>query len=119
MRTNVCIFFAALAVASGPNLAEAQWKAGFAVVKITPETPRPMAGYASRTTPLNKVEQDIYAKALAVQDEQGHQAILITTALLGLSRAIAEPVCERIQASAQLARSQILLNSAHTDRTSK
>ena len=56
-----------------------------------------MAGYASRTKPFQKVEQDIYAKALALEDEQGHRAVLITTDLLGLSRAIAEPVCERIE----------------------
>src|SRR6266581_8387768 len=113
MRTNICILVTALAVASGPNPAEAQWKAGFAVVKITPETPVPMAGYASRTKPFNKVEQDIYAKALALEDRQGHRAVLVTTDLLGLARAVAEPVCERLQERAKLTRSQILLSSSH------
>src|SRR5205823_8186231 len=94
--------------------AEPGWKVGLANLKITPETPVPMAGYASRTKPFEKVEQDIYAKALALEDAQGHRALLITTDLLGLSRAIAEPICERIQQKTSLARSQILLNSAHT-----
>ncbi|MCI0540420.1 MAG: neutral/alkaline non-lysosomal ceramidase N-terminal domain-containing protein [Verrucomicrobiales bacterium] len=93
---------------------ETEWKAGLATVKITPEKPVPMAGYASRTKPFEKVEQDIYAKALALEDREGHRAVLVTTDLLGLSRAIAEPVCERIQQKAKLARNQILLNSAHT-----
>jgi hypothetical protein len=53
-----------------------EWKAGLATVKITPEKPVPMAGYASRTKPFEKVEQDIYAKALALEDRQGHRAVL-------------------------------------------
>jgi len=96
------------------SAAETEWKAGLATIKITPEKPVPMAGYASRTKPFEKIEQDIYAKALALEDHRGHRAVLITTDLLGLSRAIAEPVCERIQQKAKLARSDILLNSAHT-----
>src|SRR5437667_1037969 len=96
------------------NAADGHWKAGLAAIKITPERPVPMAGYASRTKPFQKVEQDIYAKALALEDEQGHRAVLITTDLLGLSRTIAEPVCERIQKITRLGRSELLLNSAHT-----
>jgi len=92
---------------------EPEWKAGLATVKITPEIPVPMAGYASRTKPYEKLEQDIYAKALALEDREGHRAVLMTTDLLGLSRAVAEPVCERIQQKTKLSRSQILLNSAH------
>src|SRR5262245_29797154 len=98
---------------SGTGAAETEWKAGLAVVRITPEKPVPMAGYASRTKPFEKVEQDIYAKALALEDGQGHRAVLVTTDLLGLSRAVAEPVCERIQQKTKLDRSQILLSSSH------
>src|ERR1043165_9826876 len=90
---------------------ETEWKAGLATVKITPDIPVPMAGYASRTKPYEKLEQDIYAKALALEDCEGHRAVLMTTDLLGLSRAVAEPVCERIQQKTKLSRSQILLNS--------
>ena len=94
--------------------ADGQWKAGIAAIKITPEKPVPMAGYASRTKPFENVEQDIYAKALALEDEQGNRAVLITTDLLGLPRVIAEPICERIEKNTKLERSQVLLNSAHT-----
>ena len=90
------------------------WKAGLAAAKITPEKPVPMAGYASRTKPFEKVAQDIYAKAFALEDREGHRAVLVTTDLIGISRAVAEPVCERIQEKTKLARSQILLSSSHT-----
>src|SRR5437660_7085030 len=94
--------------------AESEWKVGLANVKITPEKPVPMAGYASRTKPFEKVEQDIYAKAMALEDLRGNRAVLLTTDLIGISRAVAEPVCQRIQDKTKLARSQILLSSSHT-----
>src|SRR5438132_13152633 len=94
--------------------AEPEWKAGVATVRITPEKPVPMAGYAARTKPVENVAQDIYAKALALEDRQGRRAILVTTDLIGLARAVAEPVCERIEEQTKLPRSQILLSSSHT-----
>jgi hypothetical protein len=96
------------------SAAEPEWKVGLASVKITPEKPVPMSGYASRTKPFEKVEQDIYAKAMALEDRQGHRAVLVTTDLIGLSRAVAEPVCQRIQDKTKLDRSHILLSSSHT-----
>jgi len=114
MKTIVGILLFLLITPDYAKAAETEWKAGLATIKITPDIPVPMAGYASRTKPFEKVEQDIYAKALALEDRQGHRAVLVTTDLLGLSRAIAEPVCDRIQHTIKLARSDILLNSAHT-----
>jgi hypothetical protein len=110
------IFAAAIALfASVPAAfaADAEWKAGLATIKITPETPVPMAGYASRVKPYTNVAQDIYAKALALEDRQGHRAVLVTTDLIGISRAVADPVCERITAKTGLARGEILLSSSH------
>jgi hypothetical protein len=110
-------FLLAICVLILPGLcshaAESEWKAGLANVRITPDKPVPMAGYASRTKPFENVEQDIYAKALALEDRQGNRAVLVTTDLIGLPRAVAEPVCQRIQGKTKLVRSQILLSSSH------
>src|SRR5439155_14659434 len=103
-----------LVLATAADAAETEWKAGFATVMITPEKPVPMAGYAARTKPFEGVAQDIYAKALALEDRQGHRAVLVTTDLIGLARAVAEPVYKRIQEKTKLARNQILLSSSHT-----
>src|SRR5437879_2538061 len=110
-RAAIVIVFG---ICSYSHAAEGGWKAGLATIKITPEIPVPMAGYASRVKPYERVEQDIYAKALALEDREGHRAVLVTTDLLGLPRAVAEPICKRVQDKTSLARSQILLNSAHT-----
>jgi len=96
------------------SAAEAEWKAGLATVSITPQKPVVMAGYAARTKPFENVAQEIHAKALALEDRQGNRAVLLTTDLLGIARAVAEPVCERIQEKTKLARNQILLSSSHT-----
>src|SRR5262245_12690452 len=53
--------------------AEPEWKIGLAQVKVTPERPVFLAGYASRNKPFEKVEADLYAKALALEDRDGHR----------------------------------------------
>ncbi len=102
-----------LALDSSVHAADPDWKVGLAKVKITPEQPVFLSGYASRNKPYEKVTADLYAKALALEDQEGHLAVLVTTDLLGLSAAVAEPICERLAAKAGLKRDQILLSSSH------
>ncbi len=94
--------------------AEPEWKVGLAQVKITPERPVFLAGYASRNKPFTKVEADLYAKALALEDRQGRRVVLVTSDLVGFPAAVAEPICERLREKTGLKREQILLNSSHT-----
>src|SRR5579875_996393 len=93
--------------------AEAEWKVGLAQVKITPERPVFLAGYASRNKPFTKVEADLYAKALALEDKQGQRVVLVTSDLIGFPAAVAEPICQRLHDKTGLKREQILLNSSH------
>jgi len=83
---------------------EVGWKAGFAKVKITPSEPVFMAGYASRNKPFEKVDADLYAKAVALTDAKNKRAVLITTDLIGFSAAIINPICEKIIAKTGLKR---------------
>src|SRR5262245_46970273 len=92
---------------------EPEWKVGFAQIKITPEQPMLMSGYAGRTKPFEKVGQDLYAKALVLEDREGRRGVILTSDLLGFPAAVAEPICERLT-KIGLKREQILLNSAHT-----
>jgi hypothetical protein len=102
------------AVATSSTMAaDPEWKVGVARVKITPEYPLYMAGYASRTRPFEKVTADLYAKALALEDKQGHVGVIVTTDLIGLAAAVADPICQRLAEKAGLKREQILLNSSH------
>ena len=105
---GVTVFSVAASRAADP-----EWRVGVARTKITPEQPVFLAGYASRNKPFERVETDLFAKALALEDRQGNRAVLVTTDLIGLSAAVAEPICERLHETAGLARQQILLNSSH------
>jgi hypothetical protein len=94
--------------------AEPEWKVGLAQIKITPDHPVPMSGYAARTKPFEKVNADLYTKALVLEDRDGHRGVIVTSDLLGFPAEVAEPICERLQKKIGLKRDQILLNSAHT-----
>ncbi len=98
----------------GAMAAEPEWQVGLAQVKITPPWPVVMAGYAGRDRPFEKVETDLYAKALALKDHQGKLAVLVTSDLLGFPAAVAEPMAARLEQKIGLRREQLLLNSAHT-----
>jgi hypothetical protein len=105
--------FALLALGGPARAADTDWKVGLAQVRITPEQPVFLSGYASRNRPYEKVTTDLFAKALALEDQDGHVAVLVTTDLIGLSAAEAEPVCERLGMEAGLKREQVLLSSSH------
>ena len=93
--------------------ADPEWKVGIAQVKITPERPVLMAGYANRTKPFTKVTADLYAKALFLEDRTGRRAVLVTSDLIGFPAEVAEAIGERISAKTGLKRSEILLSAAH------
>ncbi len=62
------------------------WKAGVARTVITPKTSQWMAGYAARTRPADGKLHDLWAKALALEDEKGNRVVLVTTDLLGFPK---------------------------------
>lgn len=118
-RSNRRIFLVALGIASGlatttPAGSQTGWKAGVAKIAITPREPIWLAGYAVRNRPSEGVLQDIYAKALALQDESGATSVLITTDILGYNRIMSDTIAERIHKSYGVARARVILNASHT-----
>src|SRR5262245_6094627 len=107
-------YLALLLGGHGAAAAEPEWKAGLAQVKITPEWPVRMAGYAARTRPFEKVAADLYVKAMVLEDREGNRGVVVTSDLIGFAAAVAEPICTRVEKSTGLKRAQILLNSSHT-----
>lgn len=86
------------------------FQAGVARKNITPPLPIRLTGYAARTNDATAVRTELWAKALALADDKGGRAVIVTTDLIGLPREISEAVTKR----SQLDRSQLLLNSSHT-----
>jgi neutral ceramidase len=108
------VLLGALAAAEPAQGTGAEWKVAFASVKITPEQPVSLAGYSGRTGPFEKVESDLYAKALCLEDSKSQVGVLVTTDLIGLGADLCENVCSRVAQSTGLKREQILLNASHT-----
>jgi Neutral/alkaline non-lysosomal ceramidase, N-terminal len=112
-HTAIPLLFCALLV--GAILpARASWKAGIAKVNITPQHSLWMAGYAARTHASEGTLLELHAKALALEDETGHRAVLVTTDLLGLPGSVGEVVATRVKQKYGLNRDQLFLNSSHT-----
>ena len=108
----------AAAVALGTP-AEAQdsqsaWRVGLAAVCVTPEGPIRMAGYAGRKQPSEGVLDDLFVKAMAVEDAQGNRGLWITADLIGFRASVAALICPKIIEKTGLRREQIILCPSHT-----
>ena len=114
MRTRLLLCLIAAALLADTPAFAAEWQAGLAAARITPETPVPMAGYAARDRPSEGVVTDLYAKVLVLVDSNGERAVWITTDLIGLRAPVAESICQRIMQRTGLKRHQLLINSSHT-----
>jgi len=100
---------ASRALASSPG-----WRAGLARTIITPQKSLWMAGYASRKKPSEGVIQELYAKALALEDQTGKRVVLVASDLLGFPAAVSHNIAERAEKQFHLRRDQLLLSSSHT-----
>jgi hypothetical protein len=105
------IFFSALASAVA---AEPTWQAGTAKANITPEPGLWMAGFAARTNPATGKLTDLWIKALALEDADGHRAVILTSDLLGIPQNIYQHICAALKEKFGLAPEQILLSASHT-----
>ncbi|MBI5395161.1 MAG: neutral/alkaline non-lysosomal ceramidase N-terminal domain-containing protein [Verrucomicrobia bacterium] len=103
-----------LLLASAGVLHAADFEAGVAKIKITPPTPFWMSGYANRSNQSVGVVQDLWAKALALRDPQGHRAVIVTTDLIGLHHSVSDEVFARAKKQFKLDRSAVLLTCSHT-----
>ncbi|HBJ82447.1 MAG TPA: hypothetical protein DDZ88_00935 [Verrucomicrobiales bacterium] len=92
----------------------ANWKVGVAVAKVTPQKMLFMAGYASRKTPAVGKVQELFAKALALQDEQGNKLVFVTLDLIGVPQLLRHAVAERAEKEFKLPQANLVMNASHT-----
>ena len=92
----------------------AEWKVGVASTKITPEERLHMAGYASRTEPAEATEQDLFGKAIAIEDRHGNRVVFVTLDLIGVLRELRSEVAARVEEKYQLSPHSLLMNASHT-----
>lgn len=92
----------------------ATWKAGAASAQITPQKLLWMAGYAARKKPAEGKVQDLFAKALALEDEQGNRLVFVTLDLIGVPQDLRHHVAERAAKDFQLPPANLVMNASHT-----
>lgn len=109
-----CFSTAAVFGDDGDTSEKPMWKAGAASVKITPERPLRMAGYAGRKEPAEGTEQDLFGKAIAIEDADGNRVVFITLDLIGVIEELRTGVEAQVEEKYQLPPQALLVNASHT-----
>src|SRR4051794_19613907 len=107
----ITVFFLALFNAR-TSAAEPTWKAGVAKAIITPEKPVWLAGYGTKRPPDGKLHE-LWMKALALEDDAGQRAVLITSDFQGVPRSMSDRVFAQLREKFGLERRQVLLTFSH------
>jgi len=114
-RLAIIVFIGLLVAHSG---ARAQGlKAGVGRADITPSEPIRLAGYASRTKPSDKIDQHLFAKALAFEDSSGAITLLIAADTIGTPRTFNDELAGRIEKELKIDRSHFLFACSHSHST--
>lgn len=90
------------------------WKAGAAAVAITPAQATWMAGYGGRDKPSEGKFQDLFAKALVVEDFQGGRLVIVTLDLITVPRPLRDYVARHLQERHRISPTSLLMNCSHT-----
>ncbi len=111
---GMLLFIGGHATVCFAQTAPTTWKAGVARTSITPRESMWMAGFAARDRPSDGKLNELWAKALVLEDAAGQRAVLVSTDLVGLPKAISDHVKRALQEKFGLTKAQVLLNSSHT-----
>jgi hypothetical protein len=90
------------------------YRAGTASIRITPEEPLWLAGYAARTAPARGKISDLYASALALEDPTGYRFVMASADVIAITRAVADSVADSVFSGQSISREQLLLAATHT-----
>jgi hypothetical protein len=111
---RIAFLVLALAIAGSVRGEDSGWKAGVAKTRIAPKGPVYMAGYAARKTPSEGIDLPLEAKALALQDAQGHTLLWFTADVIGFDRPFRESVSRRVCSQHRLRPESVALFASHT-----
>ena len=114
--SKLTAFLVGLAIAAAlPCPARAAgWQTGTAKTKITPSQPMWMAGYGSRNHPATGLLNDLWARALVLEDEHGTRGVIVSLDLVAIGRDLTDPICEQLKTQYNLPRANIAFCCSHT-----
>jgi hypothetical protein len=88
-------------------------KAGVAKIRINPNVGAPMAGYITREKPSQGIHDDLYAKALVLDDGK-KEVVIITTDLIAVDADFVAKIRKVIERKTGISRNNILIGASHT-----
>jgi hypothetical protein len=90
-------------------------RAGFAKTIITPPLGVELCGYGMYLErQATSVHDDLFVRALLLEDDEGERALLITLDLIGLSQELHEEIARRTGEAVGLGPERVLVSSTHT-----
>jgi neutral ceramidase len=117
-RTGGCIlrttaFLAAFVFLRSTIPAQAAVRVGFGDTIITPAMNMPMAGYA-RTSDSDGVHDDLHARSIAIEGNNGTSAILMTLSIVEISRRDFDAIRTGVSAQTGIPAGNIVISCTHT-----
>jgi len=94
--------------------AKKSFKVGVAAKKVTPTENLWLAGYASRSKVAEGKLTDLWVKAIAIEDPEGNQLVLVTNDQITLPRRLSEVVAECVSNESSVPRERLMLSVSHT-----
>ena len=74
----------------------------------------PMSGYAARKAPAEGKDQDLFGKALAIEDSEGARVVFITLDLIGVIERLRAEVERQVGEKYNLPPHALVMNASHT-----
>ncbi len=102
--------FMATDVLAGPG----EYRVGVAKIDITPDYPVRLSGFGGRRAESEGVSQRIFAKALAIETDEGPPVVLITVDNVGVSEELTTEVAKHLKEKAGIERSRMAIAASHT-----
>ncbi len=86
---------------------------GFAKVEITPEKPIRLSGYGSRRVPSEGVDEKLFVRAMAVQDEQDRKRILVSVESIGFPGVLTQEIFAAVNTRHKIQREDLVVCFTH------
>jgi hypothetical protein len=90
------------------------FRVGTSSIAITPNEPMWLAGFAVRKEPSKGKVNDLFAKAMAIEDSAGHRIVIVSVELIAVSRYVADRVWAAARKRHGLTQADVVLCATHT-----
>ncbi len=114
MVAGLAFFVCFVLMSSLGAYGDSHWRVGVARQAITPDQFMWMSGYGARDRPADGKLTELWAKAMAIEDADGHRLVLVTLDLVGIDRATASKIQTGVTNRFGIPRESLVISTSHT-----